>query len=85
MFQPEENWKLVAQHMVSLPIFEIFPLSDPEDFDNWQDWAKDFTMIVNRKSVNMTPISSNMAIWWNNSNTAVPWTNDSLTTVPWTE
>jgi len=48
MFQPEENWRQAAQHMASLATFQPFPLPNPEAYENWQDWANEFTLIVNK-------------------------------------
>jgi len=48
MFKPEEDWKDVARHMASLAKFGPFPIDSPDQYDNWQDWANHFSLIVNR-------------------------------------
>ena len=48
LFSPEDRWQEVARHMASLIIFQQFPLPNPDQYENWQDWAKEFTLIVNR-------------------------------------
>ena len=50
MFQPEVNWKQAAQHVSSLAVFEPYPVPSPEAFENWQDWAREFTLIINGPS-----------------------------------
>jgi len=47
VFSPEEDWKTAAQHMSSLAAFEPYPVPSPDKFENWQDWAREFTLIVN--------------------------------------
>jgi hypothetical protein len=56
MFRPEAEWKEVAQNMCNTQSFSIFPLPDPSNYENWQDWAKEFTLIVNQKPVNSPAI-----------------------------
>jgi hypothetical protein len=46
-YWPEENWKQTAKDVCQLPTFLSYPVSDPETFENWQDWASDFTFIIN--------------------------------------
>jgi len=43
----EANWKHTANNMAQLPVFSSYPLPNPELFDNWQDWAHQFSLIVN--------------------------------------
>lgn len=47
---PEEEWRTVAQHTSSLTVFEPYPVPSPDGFENWQDWAIEFTLIVNGPS-----------------------------------
>jgi hypothetical protein len=47
VFQPEENWRAAAQHMSSLAVMEPYPVPSPDKFENWQDWANEFTLIIN--------------------------------------
>lgn len=44
---PEADWKLVASNVAQLPTFMVYPVPDPEKFNNWQDWVTEFTLIVN--------------------------------------
>jgi|GEM_PF-1441906 hypothetical protein len=50
MFSPELEWKKAAQQMSSMAAFETFPVPSPEGFENWQDWANEFTLIINGPS-----------------------------------
>jgi len=50
LFAPEAEWKKAAQHMSSLAAFEPYPVPSPEQFENWQDWAREFTLIINGPS-----------------------------------
>lgn len=50
MFAPEENWKAVAQNMSQMAAFTSYPVPSPMLFENWQDWAREFTLIVNGPS-----------------------------------
>jgi hypothetical protein len=43
----ENDWKMVAKNVSQLPTFEVYPVPDPDLFDNWQDWAFEFTLIIN--------------------------------------
>jgi hypothetical protein len=50
VFSSEEEWKLAAQHMSSLVQFETYPVPSPDNYDNWQDWASEFTLTINGPS-----------------------------------
>lgn len=50
MFAPEEDWRSVAHHMSSLAVFETYPVPSPDNFETWQDWADEFTLIINGPS-----------------------------------
>jgi hypothetical protein len=50
MFQPEENWQEAAQHLSSMAVFQPYPVPSPSNFVNWQDWAREFTQIINGPS-----------------------------------
>jgi hypothetical protein len=43
----EDEWKMVAKNVSQLPSFMIYPVPDPDLYQNWQDWANEFTMIIN--------------------------------------
>jgi hypothetical protein len=50
-YMPEEaDWKLVAKNVSQLPTFEVFPVPDPDLFQDWQPWASEFTLIINGPS-----------------------------------
>lgn len=44
---PEPSWIEVANAIIVLPVFSIYPTPIPEKYDNWRDWAKVFTESVN--------------------------------------
>ena len=46
----EEDWKMVAAQVAQLPTFENYPVPNPEIYVKWQEWAKDFTQIINGPS-----------------------------------
>lgn len=49
-YMPEDSWKIVAKNVAQLPTFSAYPVPDPELFQNWQDWASEFTLIINGPS-----------------------------------
>lgn len=49
-YNPETNWRETAKAACELPTFAAYPVSDPDRFKNWQDWALDFTEIINGPS-----------------------------------
>jgi len=44
---PEVDWKTVATSVAQLATFNNYPVPDPALYANWQDWANEFTEIVN--------------------------------------
>jgi hypothetical protein len=46
----DTNWQAGAAQIMNLAPFASYPVSAPESFDNWQDWANSFTQIVNGPS-----------------------------------
>jgi hypothetical protein len=46
----EKEWKFVAKNVSQLPTFIVYPVPDPELYQNWQDWANEFTLIINGPS-----------------------------------
>jgi hypothetical protein len=46
----ENDWKMVAKNVSQLPRFTVYPVSDPDLYENWQDWALEFTQIINGPS-----------------------------------
>lgn len=49
-YNTEENWLETARNVAQLPTFSVYPVSDPTLFKNWQDWALEFTQIINGPS-----------------------------------
>ena len=49
-FHPEEEWQITAKCLAESPTFSTYPVPDPELFASWQDWANEFTLIVNGPS-----------------------------------
>jgi hypothetical protein len=47
MMSPEENWKAAAQNIAESQSFNVYPIPSPDKYDNWQDWALDFTELIN--------------------------------------
>ena len=46
----EINWKETAKNVGQLATFEVYPVPNPEAYENWQDWALEFTEIINGPS-----------------------------------
>jgi hypothetical protein len=46
----DTNWQAGATQIMGLPTFAAYPVSSPDSFDNWQDWADNFTQILNGPS-----------------------------------
>jgi hypothetical protein len=49
-FEPEENWRDGAMNIVQSETFGVYPVPDPYTFATWQDWALEFTTIINGPS-----------------------------------
>jgi len=47
---PETEWQSIAKNICQLPFFEVYPVPDPTLYNHWQDWATDFTLIINGPS-----------------------------------
>ena len=50
VISPEENWRDAAMNIVQSQSFSRYPVPDPYTFDTWQDWANEFTTIINGPS-----------------------------------
>ena len=46
----ELEWKKTASGITMLPTFQSYPVPDPELFETWQDWANEFTTVLNGPS-----------------------------------
>jgi hypothetical protein len=49
-YNSEENWLETARNVAQLPTFSVYPVPDPTLFDEWQNWALEFTQIINGPS-----------------------------------
>lgn len=49
-YSEEAEWKDVVRNLIGLPTFSVYGLPDPDLFENWQDWAEAFTLMVNGPS-----------------------------------
>jgi hypothetical protein len=49
-YSEEDQWKDVIRNLINLPTFSVYGIPDPDLFENWQDWAEAFTLIVNGPS-----------------------------------
>jgi hypothetical protein len=46
-YQPEENWKLVAEQIMQSSTFSQYPVPDPDSYGTWQPWATELALIIN--------------------------------------
>jgi hypothetical protein len=49
-YNTEDNWQHTAQNIAQTPTFAQFPTPDPMTFNSWQDWAHEFSLIVNSRA-----------------------------------
>ena len=49
-YNSEDNWKHTANSVAQLATFGAYPVPSAESFDSWEDWALNFTQIVNGPS-----------------------------------
>ena len=49
-FSPEDNWQQGAMNIVQSETFGTYPVPSPFTYDSWQDWAREFTEIINGAS-----------------------------------
>jgi hypothetical protein len=43
----ELNWHDTARNLVQFPAFASYGIPNPDLFENWQDWAQQFVLLVN--------------------------------------
>ena len=43
----EEDWHITAKNLIGTPSFSSYGLPEPDEFVEWQDWAKDFILAIN--------------------------------------
>jgi len=46
----ETHWKEAAKDIVELSTFASYPVPRPERYETWQQWALDFTEMINGPS-----------------------------------
>lgn len=49
-YNTEENWRETAQAVSASPAMATYPAPSPDGYEEWQQWAKDFTEIINGQS-----------------------------------
>lgn len=49
-YNTEENWRQTASSVAQLATFGVYPVPDPNQFENWQDWASEFGQVINGPS-----------------------------------
>ena len=42
--------KTGAENIAAMSTFSAFPVPNPDKYETWQEWAKDFTEIINGPS-----------------------------------
>ena len=50
MLTSEEDWKIGAENMAKIESFSAYPVPNPQLYDNWDEWAREFSLIINGKS-----------------------------------
>jgi len=43
----EANWQITAQNIIQTPAFSRYNIPGPVGFQNWQDWANQFVLLIN--------------------------------------
>ena len=49
-YNTEDQWRETARGVGQLTTFEVYPVPNPDGYENWQDWALEFTEIINGPS-----------------------------------
>jgi hypothetical protein len=47
---PEDRWQEVAKSIISTPFFGVYAIPDPLSYETWQEWAEQFTLVLNGPS-----------------------------------
>jgi|TARA_R110000868_G_scaffold15996_3_gene72346 hypothetical protein len=47
---PEDQWREVAMSIISTPFFGVYGIPDPLSYESWQEWAEQFTLVLNGPS-----------------------------------
>jgi len=50
VISPEETWRDAAMNIVQSQSFNRYPVPNPDVYETWQDWAMEFTKIINGPS-----------------------------------
>lgn len=48
-YMDEINWRVTAKNITQVVKFSGYIVSDPDLFPSWQDWAREFGLIINGK------------------------------------
>lgn len=43
----EIDWHITANNLIQTPTFSSYGIPTPDKFDNWQDWANQFVLLIN--------------------------------------
>ena len=49
-FADEENWKEGAYDILKSQTFNTYPVPLPDTYETWQEWANEFTTVINGPS-----------------------------------
>ncbi len=49
-FNSEENWRHTADVIASGTSFSVYPVPTSQNYETWQEWAKEVTTIINGKA-----------------------------------
>jgi hypothetical protein len=49
-YNTEDRWQETARNVGQLTTFQVYPVPNPDAYENWQDWALEFTEIINGPS-----------------------------------
>jgi len=49
-FSNEEDWREGVHDILKSESFSVYPVPLPDTYATWQDWAKEFTEIINGTS-----------------------------------
>ena len=49
-YNTEDNWQETASVLASNTAMAAYPVPAPGEYDDWRQWAKEFTEIVNGQS-----------------------------------
>lgn len=50
MFATEDNWREAADNISRMSVFAAYPAPSSDGYETWQDWAREFVLIINGPS-----------------------------------